>query len=375
MAVTAHLHRIPLQRDGLTRANIRAHKDYVRQKYGLPASKPTAAEPVPITNYLDAQYYGPITIGTPGQPFNVVFDTGSSNLWVPSSTCNKTDLACQIHKKYNHELSLTYVANGSAFDIEYGSGSMEGFVSQDTVTFGGLKVKDQLFAEATAEPGIAFVAAHFDGILGMGWPEISVNNIQPVWFNLVEQGLVSTNEFSFWLNRTAGKTNGGELILGGYDPSHFSGPINYVPISKDGYWQFEATTISVLGHDYCDTCTAICDTGTSLFGGPTKDTDAINKAIGGIPVIEGEYLIDCAKIPTMPDVTIVVDGVTYTLTAEQYVLQVTEEGETECISGFFGLDVPPPMGPLWIFGDVWWGINSVIFDVANNRIGFGPAAA
>jgi len=32
---------------------------------------------------------------------------------------------------------------------------------------------------------------------------------------------------------------GGELILGGSDPQYYKGNFSYVPVSKQGYWQFK----------------------------------------------------------------------------------------------------------------------------------------
>ncbi|KAG4196124.1 hypothetical protein ERO13_A06G149800v2 [Gossypium hirsutum] len=245
---------------------------------------------VALKNYMDAQYYGEIGIGTPPQKFTVIFDTGSSNLWVPSTKCYFS-VACFFHSKYKSSESSTYKKNGKSASIQYGTGAISGFFSNDSVKVGNLVAKDQEFIEATKEPGVTFIAAKFDGILGLGFKEISVGDAVPVWYNMVEQGLIKDQVFSFWLNRNVGEEMGGEIVFGGIDPNHYKGKHTYVPITQKGYWQFDMGDVLIGDKPtgYCaGGCAAIADSGTSLLAGPTTVITMINQAIGASGVASQE---------------------------------------------------------------------------------------
>jgi len=334
-----------------------------------------AAPDVPIKDYMDAQYYGPISIGTPAQNFNVVFDTGSSNLWVPSKSCAMFNIACRLHSKYDSSASSTFVKNASTFAIRYGSGSLSGIVSEDAVTMGGVTVPKQLFAESVKEPGIAFIAAKFDGILGMGFPEISVNGIQPWFQGAVAAGLIKAPEFAFYLAKDATASPGGELVLGGTDTARYTGDFTYVPVTKPGYWQFAWDGVTVAGKPFAaGPIAAIADTGTSLLAGPK---DLIAKLAGMIPgvtpIVNGEYSADCSKIASMPTISFSVGKTTFDLEGSDYIIKETAGGKTQCLLGMMGIDIPPPHGPLWIMGDVFLRKYYTVFDYGGKRLGFATA--
>ncbi|KAA8524705.1 hypothetical protein F0562_011128 [Nyssa sinensis] len=245
---------------------------------------------IALKNYMDAQYFGEIGIGTPPQKFTVIFDTGSSNLWVPSAKCYFS-VACLFHSKYKSGHSSTYKKNGKSAAIHYGTGAISGFFSQDHVKLGDLVVKEQDFIEATREPSITFLAAKFDGILGLGFQEISVGNAVPVWYSMVNQGLVKEPVFSFWFNRNAEEEEGGEIVFGGVDSNHYKGEHTYVPVTEKGYWQFDMGDVLIGGATtgFCaGGCSAIADSGTSLLAGPTTVIAQINHAIGASGVLSQE---------------------------------------------------------------------------------------
>jgi cathepsin D len=367
--VHAEIIRVPLTK-------VESVNDIYRKngiKYGSENVKPLLDEngspvPVPVHNFMDAQYYGPITVGTPPQKFNVIFDTGSSNLWVPSATCKN----CGLHPKYKSSSSSTYRANGTKFHIQYGSGPVDGFVSQDSVGWGGMTVRSQMFAEITDVSGLgmAFLIGKFDGILGMGFQSISVDNIPTVFQGLIAQRLIDQPIFSFYLSSTSGVD--GELLLGGIDSAHYTGAMTWVPLVSETYWEVSLGGMSMGGKQVTSAKFAVLDTGTSILAGPSTEVATIAKSVGAtpFPLNPQEYTIDCNKIPQLPILSVTMGGRAFNLTGADYVVNA---GQGVCLFGMLGIDIPAPRGPLWIMGDIFLRKYYVAFDWGQERVGIAIA--
>lgn len=328
----------------------------------------TGGHDTPLTNYLNAQYYTEIQLGTPGQTFKVILDTGSSNLWVPSSDCSS--LACFLHSRYNHDSSSTYKANGTEFAIRYGSGSLEGYISQDTLQLGDLVIPKQDFAEATNEPGLAFAFGKFDGILGLGYDTISVDKVVPPMYQALNQGLLDSAQFAFFLGDTAKTQDGGIATFGGYDKSLYSGDITWLPVRRKAYWEVKFNGIS-LGDEYAEleNTGAAIDTGTSLIALPSGLAEILNAQIGAKKGWSGQYSVDCDSRSNLPDLTFNLGGYNFTIGPYDYTLEVSGS----CISAFTGMDFPEPIGPLAILGDSFLRKFYSIYDLENDAVGLALA--
>ena len=130
LVAAAQAERIPIEKNELKMEDYVKQKDLLSTKYNL------GGEHVNITDFQNAQYMIDITVGTPGQPFRVIPDTGSSNLWVYGSGCHT--IICWYHPTYESAQSSSYHKNGSAFNITYGSGGIGGHVSQDIARVGNI---------------------------------------------------------------------------------------------------------------------------------------------------------------------------------------------------------------------------------------------
>eukprot|EP00696_Hemimastix_kukwesjijk_P019857 gnl/Hemi2/9263_TR3231_c0_g1_i1.p1 gnl/Hemi2/9263_TR3231_c0_g1~~gnl/Hemi2/9263_TR3231_c0_g1_i1.p1 ORF type:complete len:408 (-),score=134.64 gnl/Hemi2/9263_TR3231_c0_g1_i1:128-1351(-) len=317
-----------------------------------------------LVNFKDTQFFGKICIGTPCKPFTVIFDTGSADMWLYSKLCLQP--GCQQHHQYDHTESITYTPDGRALMIKYGSGSINGFISNDVVQVGQLQMQ-QSFIEVSDVNGKAITKARADGIVGMAFPTLSVDGIPPLFDNAMSKGLLHEPVFSFHLSNTPGQP--GSLLMGGIDERYYEGPITWIPLASQSYWEIMMTDVSVNGKrlGLCPPsgCKVAVDTGTSLITGPSS----------GLNQLLASFNLDatCDLLDAFPNVTFHFPQADFTLTPSQYTISYDTNNGEHCVMGFMPLDVPAPRGPLWVLGDVFMRAFYSIFDRGANRVGFAKA--
>ena len=343
--------RIPLKHNPLTVSDLEYQK-HVAQKY-LGKSYFKEAEDIPVIDYMNTQYFIEIMLGSNEQTFKVVPDTGSSNLWVYSLNCST--LACKSHNQYDPSASSTYVANGEAFDISYGSGSVDGYVSQDVMKLTEDLSATMEFGEIQSADGITFLVSDMDGILGLAYPTISVDRL-PVFMDSVD---LDDRSFAFYLHNNP---EASYMTMPGIDESLGLEKIYTHDVVQKTYWNLNIEsmtgpngTIDTTGY------MAAIDSGTSLIVGSDTIID---------PLIEGITVHQfCRDIETLPDITFTIDGIDYVLTYNDYVVQVEQAGVTECVMGIASANLGSDF-PYIIVGDVFMRPYPTHFDKTNNQVTF-----
>jgi len=322
-----------------------------------------------------SEYYGKIAVGAPPQEFLVVFDTGSGNLLLPGKEC--TDEACTSHKRFDSGISKTAtqiafadqpdkpVDKGGDRDvvtITFGTGEMSGVFIKDKICIGSICTRGN-FVAATEESDEPFSLVPFDGIFGLSLPQMSEGSGFNIMDDMVHDKVLKSNIFSVFFGAKDAEES--EISFGEFKHNRMASDIFYAPVSTPGYWQVEMEDVSIDNkrQNLCKgNCQVAVDTGTSLLAGPT---DVINALIDRLAVAD-----DCANYGKLPNLGFIVQGHVLNLKPEDYV----DKSSDGCSVALMTLDIPPPKGPLFIFGDPFLRKYYTIYDRDQLRVGFALAA-
>jgi len=322
-----------------------------------------------------SEYYGKIAIGTPPQEFTVVFDTGSGNLLLPSKSC--TGEACISHKRFDASSSTSsediafadepdkQVDKGGDRDvvtITFGTGEISGVFIKDHICVGSICTHGN-FVAATEESDEPFSLVPFDGILGLSLPQMSEAPHFNILDCMIRDKVLKSNMFAVFFG--ASDTEDSEITFGEFRNARMASKLFWVPVSDPGYWQVEMEDITIknqrqrLCHGNCQVAV---DTGTSLMAGPA---DVINALTDKLNVAS-----DCSNYKKLPDLGFVVGNHILNLKPEDYI----DKGEDGCSVALMTLDIPPPKGPLFIFGDPFLRKYYTVYDREELKVGFALAA-
>lgn len=238
-------------------------------------------------------YYLEMMIGTPPQALNILVDTGSSNFAVAGAP--DPDIATYYHSDW----SSTYQSLGVDVTVRYTQGSWSGVLGKDVIRVKGLNESFVVNIASIMESESFFMPQiNWQGILGLAYRTLAKpsSTVETFFDSLVEQekipDIFSMQMCGAGLPTTGTGTNGGSLVMGGIEPSLYTGDIWYTPITEEWYYQVEILKFEVGGLNLNLDCTeynadkAIVDSGTTLLRLPDKVFNAVVDGIIQTSLIE-----------------------------------------------------------------------------------------
>jgi len=327
------------------------------------------------------EYYGTVTIGSNGQKFKVVFDTGSGVLWVPSTLCKS--VACDNKDKdfrtiLDVDKDTSIKVDDYEMKITYGTGSMTGRRASDVVSIGKLSVNNQDFLASVTEEGNVFENGRFDGVLGMGKQDLALDlagydDEDPsnpargiiITLNAARQGLIQAPMFSFYISKK-GPMDGshlgspGAVIFGGVNQKLFEkDSLHLFEGRSNSFWMIKVVSLKVGDKIIVDGSAtgddvplAVLDSGTSLILIPPRYSDIVSPNV----VLEK----NCGNIDDMKPVELTfqdINGVlvTYKMDPKEYSLHWEPDGDDPyCKTGIGLMDIEVgSKHPLIVLGDIF----------------------
>lgn len=355
---------IPLKRTTLTNYSLEAHVESIQRLREFYSLKVTAdSVPINLRNYGNTQYVGTIQLGTPPQDFQVLFDTGSHLLWVPSDRCSANDTACARHKQFKENDSRTLVKSDNAIYVKYGRGEMKGQLCMDTAQVGDLILPKTNFALALQE-SVVFEKSAFDGIAGMSYPkdDSQYHFLKSIMANRAVANLL----FSFYINSKPDTQDGGLLTIGGWEEDLLEpNTMDTIPLSKADKWQItmEGITLEGKNDSWCkEGCEAFADTGSSLIQGPEEIVYGIMLNLKAY-MLNDIFVVYCKDVDSLPDIHFHIHGKKYTLKGWDYV--VKDSQRDLCGLGITGMPINN-----WVLGDIFLRNVYTVFDIEGKSLSF-----
>jgi hypothetical protein len=219
-----------------------------------------------------------------------------------------------------------------------------------------------MFISSTDESSQPFEDFAFDGVLGLAQESMAQSTAFSIMTMMQEKSVLRDPLFSVFLSDSDEETS--EITFGTVRQEHMAGDLFWVDVVADsGYWEvrIDDITFDNKRQSLCEDCKVAVDTGTSQLAGPSSLIEQLRKEL--------RVKADCSNMESLPKLGFIIGGRVLNMMPSDYV----DTWKGDCDLALMTLDIPPPSGPLFIFGIPFLQRFFTVYDTANKRVGFATA--